>query len=207
MSITSQTLDLGLEYPPTPPLSDCASRPHSPDRESSRTPFTTIHYQHTVMDSTRKLSPWSVGSHEASTTIYLASYDSSKPVIAAIASSIAKEEALRPKDQDTSFCLTVEEMKWRLEGKNGLPPSNFMIVHPLSPSKYNRTALELHGFPPFQTRLTEVYHNRLLKRHDAWINWILPSRFYARRLPVPLTEVVFREALDEFAGAEMRFGK
>ncbi len=93
-------------------------------------------------------------------------------MIADVASSIAKGEALRPKDQDTSFHLAVEEMKWRLEGlsrrnagpfnthmligKDGLPPSNLMIVHPLSPSKYNRTALELHGFPPFQTRLTEV---------------------------------------------------
>ncbi|KIY64809.1 hypothetical protein CYLTODRAFT_424871 [Cylindrobasidium torrendii FP15055 ss-10] len=204
LAVVPSQLD-DTDYPPTPPLSDCTPRSLSPDCAAPQLPFTTINASFDA-DTHHMLGKPSA---TRSTTIYVVSADASKPAIAAVASTMAKEEAAYHKLEADSplFSLTIDEMKWRLEGKNGLPPADFMIVHPLSPSKYNRTALELHSFPLFQTRLTEIHHNRLLARHDAWINWVLPSRFYSRRLPVPLTEVAFREALDDFAGAEMRFGK
>ncbi|KAJ8292619.1 Kinesin-like protein bimC [Rhodotorula toruloides] len=51
--------------------------------------------------------------------------------------------------------------------------------------------LRLHGFPPWQIRLTEMYHH-------SWPSWTRPP---------PLTYEVLRKALDLYGGAEMRFGR
>ncbi|BGP26708.1 di-trans-poly-cis-decaprenylcistransferase-like protein [Rhodotorula toruloides] len=51
--------------------------------------------------------------------------------------------------------------------------------------------LRLHGFPPWQVRLTEMYHH-------SWPSWTRPP---------PLTYEVLRKALDLYGGAEMRFGR
>ncbi|KAK0198036.1 hypothetical protein F5146DRAFT_1131014 [Armillaria mellea] len=194
------------EYPPTPPLSEPDSRPVSPEHVPEVNPYTVISLPRGEPKDGRRRHTTARNSH-GPMTVYLISSSSSKQAIAAAARSICKLELSHSKVSTDKFKLSVAELGQRLEGKDGLPPPDFMIVHPMSPSKYNRTPLELHGFPPWQTRLTEIYHNRHIKRHAAWITWILPQRFYSARWPVPLTEMEFREALDEFAGAEMRFGK
>lgn len=194
------------EYPPTPPLSEPDSRPVSPEDIPEMNPYTVISLPQVESKVGRRRHTAARNSH-GPMTLYLISSSSSKQAITAAARSICKLELSHSKVSTEKFKLSVAELGQRLEGKDGLPPPDFMIVHPMSPSKYNRTPLELHGFPPWQTRLTEIYHNRHIKRHAAWITWILPQRFYSARWPVPLTEMEFREALDEFAGAEMRFGK
>ncbi|KAG7450564.1 uncharacterized protein BT62DRAFT_927847 [Guyanagaster necrorhizus] len=201
------------EYPPTPPLSEPDSRPVSPEQIPEVNPYMIISLPRSCSEavcepkSGRRRRTAARNSY-GPMTLHIVSSSSSKPVIAAAAHSICKLENSYSKISNIDdFKLSVAELGQRLEGKDGFPPPDFMIVHPMSPSKYNRTPLELHGFPPWQTRLTEIHHNRHIKRHAAWITWVLPQRFYSARWPVPLTEMAFRDALDEFAGAEMRFGK
>jgi hypothetical protein len=43
----------------------------------------------------------------------------------------------------------------RIAGPHSLSAPNFLIVHHLCPSDY-ALPLELHGFPPWQIRLTEI---------------------------------------------------
>ncbi|KAK0446408.1 uncharacterized protein EV420DRAFT_1767786 [Desarmillaria tabescens] len=195
------------EYPPTPPLSEPDSRPVSPEHIPEVNPYTVISLPRSCVAADGRRRPSATRNSHGPMILYLVSSSSSKPAIAAAARSICKLELSYSKISTDKFKLSVEELGQRLEGKDGVPPPDFMIVHPMSPSKYNRTPPELHGFPPWQTRLTEIYHNRHIKRHAAWITWVLPQRFYSARWPVPLTEMEFREALDEYAGAEMRFGK
>ncbi|KAF8168147.1 hypothetical protein B0H34DRAFT_684406 [Crassisporium funariophilum] len=77
-----------------------------------------------------------------------------------------------------------------------------MIIHSIESSRGRPTPPELHGFPPWQIRLTEIYQSVLVGRTPR--TWFRESR---SPLPLPLDEFNFREALDEFASAEMRFGK
>ncbi|KAK0436653.1 uncharacterized protein EV420DRAFT_1590203 [Desarmillaria tabescens] len=183
------------EYPPTPPLSEPDSRPVSPEHIPEVNPYTVISLPRSCVAADGRRRPSATRNSHGPMILYLVSSSSSKPAIAAAARSICKLELSYSKISTDKFKLSVEELGQRLEGKDGVPPPDFMIVHPMSPSKYNRTPPELHG------------HNRHIKRHAAWITWVLPQRFYSARWPVPLTEMEFREALDEYAGAEMRFGK
>ncbi|KAK0208053.1 hypothetical protein DFS33DRAFT_1379621 [Desarmillaria ectypa] len=209
LSQPCKTAAMDHEYPPTPPLSEPTSRPISPEHIPEVNPCTVISLLQPCVAEPRtgRRRHTAARNPPGPMTLYLVSSSSSKPTIAAAAHSICKLELSYSKVSTNNFKLSVGELGQRLEGKEGLPPPDLMIVHPMSPSKYNRTPLELHGFPPWQTRLTEIYHNRHIKRHAAWVTWVLPQRFYSARWPVPLTEMVFREALDEFASAGMRFGK
>lgn len=93
-----------------------------------------------------------------------------------------------------------------------------MIIYPIDlPCTYPSPA-ELHGFPPWHIRLTEILFV-LSFFHDSFSDLLcslkeprigmLHSLFTWRTLSIPLSldEDTFREALDEFASAEMRFGK
>jgi len=78
-----------------------------------------------------------------------------------------------------------------LESESTLTAPDFLIVHSIGPCN-NRTPLELHGFPPWHIRLTEFRYNKYpaqSERHCV------------------LDEIAFREALDEYAVAEFRFGR
>jgi dehydrodolichyl diphosphate syntase complex subunit NUS1 len=104
-----------------------------------------------------------------------------------------------------------------LPGDNGVPAPDLVIVHHCSPAKRSRSPLELHGFPPWQIRLSEIQwaHSSLVRypihpvfSHDEYAatywRWLMPWR---RRQVVTLSEAKFRLALDDYASAEMRLGK
>ncbi|KAJ4486076.1 hypothetical protein J3R30DRAFT_3281846, partial [Lentinula aciculospora] len=208
-------------YPPTPPLSDYSeSRPLSPheDMSDSQIPFLTLrisplqsavrgvacsirhrHVPNFTLTASKKPQP---------IILHLLSREASKPSIASSARAIARTErrnsGLIVKD---NFRLTVNNFESYLEGKNGLSPPDFMIIHPIHPSKYHRSPIELHGYPPWQIRLTEIYCNRFRKQYEARLMWFLPSHVSSTLLSSSLTEWEFREALDQFASAEFRLGK
>jgi undecaprenyl pyrophosphate synthase len=91
--------------------------------------------------------------------------------MASAVQALAQSEAL--KDTDTAFKLSVEEFNDLVEsmstvllplplgknvisvcvGESGLPAPDLMIVHSTS---CEHRPLELHGFPPWQIRLTEI---------------------------------------------------
>jgi len=191
-----------IHYPPTPPLSDYSeSRPLSPqDDLSGHKPFLTL--------QTSPRQNASRNSKNQPLTLHILTRESSKPFVAAISRSVARTERrnLKGAIKDT-FTLSVNSLESYLEGKDGLSPPDFMIIHPVHPSKYHRTPIELHGYPPWQIRLTEIYCNRFRKQYEGRLMWFLPSHVSSSLLSSSLTEWEFREALDQFATAEMRLGK
>lgn len=86
-----------------------------------------------------------------------------------------------------------------IEGERGFSPPELMIVYDIFPIT-SQKVLELHGFPPWQMRLTEIYHSENLvtsrwKRDEALLG------------PVPIAMAEFGRALDQYSQAEMRLGK
>ncbi|KXN90070.1 Nogo-B receptor [Leucoagaricus sp. SymC.cos] len=154
------------------------------------------------------------GHHSAQQPISLCliSSNSSKVAIATLARSLYFAYKQKPKKagQRTKaaldFSLAIDEINSFLESDSGLSSPDFMIVHPINPMQYNRTPLELHGFPPWHIRLTEIYLNQTQDKPRGWRQW-LGSRLTYTPNPTILDEISFRDALDEFAAAEMRFGK
>jgi len=132
-------------------------------------------------------------------TLCLVSRQSAKPTIASVAHSLAqaqtKTKNRRPRKAKDSragatFQLSIDQFNQLLENEDGLSSPDFMIVQPINPDP-SITAIELHGFPPWHIRLTEIYQKSMHSR--PWAG--------------PLDEFSFKEALDEFASAEMRLGK
>lgn len=97
------------------------------------------------------------------------------------------------------FSLEVNTVNTLLEANvDGFSSPDFMIIHPINLLPHNQAPFEFHGFPPWHMRLTEMYFNQ---RWQHWLgSCVTPS-------PMVLDEISFREALDEFALAEMRFGR
>ncbi|KAL0576363.1 hypothetical protein V5O48_005622 [Marasmius crinis-equi] len=199
-----ETKLIDMVYPITPP----ASRPLSP--ELNCTPSVVkLQVPPSRLEQKRLSSHHSAsrGKSEGTTTLYILSKDSSKSNIASVATSLAWQEYMRSKADRNSCKLSIQQFESIIEGSNGFPATDFMMVHPLNPSKYNRSPLELHGFPPWQMRLTEIYHNRSRRYYRARLIWLLPSHIKSSLLASTLTEKEFRSALDHFSGVEMRVGK
>jgi len=202
-----------IEFPPTPPPSDYSeSRPRSPLHGlPNAVPSTIIHIAESSLPreaSTRK----SIGKRRQRPNSHgtlkplmlcLVSRASSKSAIASTASSLfqlrncAATANYTQADSVDLFKLTVEELDLLLENKAGLASPDFLIVHSVSHSLVKQMPLELHGFPPWHIRLTEIYCNETRDRPRIGRDWRSGC----------LDETSFREALDEFAEAEMRFGK
>jgi len=191
-----------IEYPLTPPLSDCSeSRSISPEDGQEICVIsigTTLNHDarsrrkpRDVM-TRRRQSKKDIGTVSTPFCIHIASHAAGKPAVASLARALAQLETLRSHGA-VEFRLSVEELGSHLEGTYGFPSPDILIVYSISPSKHRRSPLELHNFPPWQIRLTEIHRSTLLAgRCDG---------------PVPLDEVTFRSALDAYAGAEMRLGR
>jgi len=204
-----------VEYPPTPPSSDCGdSRPLSPEDRFQTEPeasLITVRLPQTVRKRTsryglkkRHQERQKGAPSEPPLTLCIASRQSSKPAIAAAATSLARKQARTTGTTGQQrFNLSVEMLNSILEGPHSLSAPDFLILHHLCPSDHS-FPLELYGFPPWQIRLTEIHHcykqRPLLERLSLTSKTTEPA-------PQILTEIDFRTALDEFAGAEMRFGK
>lgn len=203
------------DYLLTPPLSDHdESRPISPIEDLSDEPVTVakIHIparrpsKANTIKRRRHLSseiksPGPEVSDLPALELCIIDRRASKAVLASAAMVVASEHmsAFAPKGRSTPVELSIEALNNMIEGKHGLSEPDFMIVHPLTPPRSRAEPLELHGFPPWQIRLTEIYYDRYRVRRTI--------RDWGEARFIPLDENAFRSALDQFSGAEMRFGK
>jgi len=213
-----------IVYPITPPLSDDSDSQITQldDCLDEDMKVVTIHPSGSNLEKRRRLSRSRTGikrrqSHRKDLntlakplTLQLVSRDSGKPAIAAVASSI-RQSGLQTSyikstkaDGSSLFQLSVNDLQCILEGTHGLCSPDLLIIHHVTPVERQKLPLELYGFPPWQVRLTEIYHNGY--RSPQW-RWPWASKDRLRSSCVLLNEVEFRKALDEFAGAEIRLGK
>lgn len=194
------------DFPPTPPPSDC-SESLSLSTQDDLIVTESIHITGPLVQ------PFDEGGQphahnsisQNSLALCLASRRSSKQAIAAVASSLAsqkrKSRRIVKQTRRDTFNLSVDVLDGLLEAEDGLSAPDFLIVHSVHPSC---TPLELHGFPPWHIRLTEIYQNRV-QNPLTMLKWL--TRHSPSVESSPLDELSFRQALDEFALAEMRFGK
>jgi len=200
--------DSEVEYPLTPPPSDTSeSRPLSPDLDGQPGVVIVEVAELQASKSRKPTRQWNVLKRRKQKynttpamplTLNLVSRELSKPAIALVAHSYVRTLRRIPRETeaDLEFELSTDELGSTLEGRHGLPCPEFMIVHHISQTRNIQPSLELHGFPPWQIQLTELYHNKPPKSN--WSSSASPSL---------LEEVEFRAALDEFASAEFRLGK
>lgn len=198
-----------MEYPLTPPLSDTSeSRPLSPDYDD-RLGMITMQVSELQAPKSRKpgrqrnvlkrRKPKSKTIPAVPLTLNLVSRQLSKPAIASVARSYVRtlRRTARKTNVDPEFELSSDELGSILEGQRGMPSPDFMIIHHISQLQNNQPPLELHGFPPWQIQLTELYLNRPSK----------PKWLYSSVSTSLLEEEEFRAALDEYTSVEMRMGK
>ncbi|KAF8632636.1 hypothetical protein AX15_001835 [Amanita polypyramis BW_CC] len=186
-----------IEYPLTPPPSDCAdSRPLSPAPNLSH--VITIEIPRNISNklSVRKRRSHNCeGSAAKPLTLCIISRNSAKPAIAAAARTFLQAEKQRTTEPQSRAPpeITEDMLSMSLECKNVLSSPDFMIVYPINPCDGN-LPVELHGFPPWHIRLTEIHYRRSRERPRKINSFVLD-------------EIAFREALDEYETAEFRFGK
>jgi len=187
-----------IEYPLTPPPSDYAdSRPLSPIPSFSH--VVTIEMPHYIRKTNNTLNVRKRRSHNRTKsitkplTLCIISRSSAKPVIAAAAQSFL-QTGMTTEQHPRLPQVTVDNLSMLLECESGLTSPDFIIVHSINLCD-SRAPLELHGFPPWHIRLTEFYHNQC------------PAQLLTPERPRMFDETAFREALDEYAVAEFRFGR
>ncbi|KAH9486977.1 hypothetical protein JR316_0001043 [Psilocybe cubensis] len=216
----SESSDSETEYPITPPASEYSeSRPLSPDTAQGRNPpITTILVSDPIPRRERQMHKKLQRRHQskiadeisarANLLLCFASWRCSKPAIATAAQELARKHSQKTRKGFRSrvrdaYRLSVDELNQILEGKDdGLSSPDFMIIHPIESSSNILAPPELHGFPPWHIRLTEIYQNKPPKSR---LQRIFRGKW--AHLPTALDETSFRSALDEFTSAEMRFGK
>ncbi|TCD69929.1 hypothetical protein EIP91_005753 [Steccherinum ochraceum] len=197
------------EYPLTPPLSDVSeSRTLTPEMlppalqlYTIRIPSSPSKRKRDTRNIVKRRKP---NSSERKPeiqpiTLHLISRSTGKPAVAKVAQHFLQIHA-QSKPHALDLSITLEDVGTCLEGERGLPPPDLMIVHDMRPHTRHRP-LELHGFPPWQVRLTEFYQTR----PDP-----LPTTCREDEVGSSssiLAESEFRRALDEFSTAEMRLGK
>ncbi|KAF8642412.1 hypothetical protein AX16_009677 [Volvariella volvacea WC 439] len=195
-----------LEYPLTPPPSDYAeSRPLSPEQSPQQENSATIIHIPDKVARVRSSKRLNVLTRrhvkeqkrvEKVVTLCITSRLSAKPTIASVAHSLSSMYKAKPGNPQ----LSIQSLNSILEETTGLSEPDFMIVHPTTLQTAKKLPPELHGFPPWQIRLTEL-HFCSLQSHNA------PSENENVVSTSTLSEMQFCTALDEFASAEMRFGK
>ncbi|KAI0825058.1 hypothetical protein BC628DRAFT_1375259 [Trametes gibbosa] len=208
-------VDCDIRYPLTPPPSDDAdSRPLSPEslplvpKLSVTTiclPIEPAKHKRRVSALRRRRVP-SKGGHAASTplALHILSYQSGKPAIAATANMFLNNI----RQSQTNDALTtlpslpsIPEVNAVLEGEHGFPSPDLTIVHRRLSAEHLSLPAEMGGFPPWQSRLTEIYWERCPAESRPWRN------SHSTNESSSIEESEFRRALDEFAHAEMRLGK
>ncbi|EPT03845.1 hypothetical protein FOMPIDRAFT_1114818 [Fomitopsis schrenkii] len=211
-------LETELEYPLTPPSSDDSdSRPLSPDSEV--TPFklcvTSMQIPGHAGKARRRLlgvksttrrrrptgGPVSEPTTPAPITLHILSRKAGKPAIAEVANALLRRRvADRPLRDGKQLPVTSEAgISSLLQGDSGFPEPDLMLVHHIHPNPTS-DLLDLHGFPPWQIRLTEFGRDESVE--IWWRRWRHPHS-----AGKPLNEIEFRRALDTYAAAEMRLGK
>jgi len=136
------------------------------------------------------------------------SRDTGKPTIAAVADSLLRSVAHRSprkvKKEVEELGISVPGIEAILEGGRGYKAPDLTIVHHVTVPRRQCPPLELHSFPPWQLRLTEIYHNGFTGSRDRWLRAKVSPRDKTWTL---LSELDVRRALDEYSSAEFRLGK
>ncbi|KAF9457056.1 hypothetical protein BDZ94DRAFT_1274119 [Collybia nuda] len=214
-SFEEESSEPEMQYPLTPPPSDhSGSRPISPEHGLYHDLNTNIIQisgsqliSKTDVQIENSKQPFECAHHTTEPlTLCIASRTSAKPAIAAVARFITSAHNKKHRKgirslREHVFVLGVDDLDLCLESEDNISSPDFMILHPINPPHFDRAPLELHGFPPWHIRLSEIYHNRFHSLPPI-LKWVIPSSSLT-----PFDELGFRRALDEFAMAEMRFGK
>ncbi|TDL28634.1 hypothetical protein BD410DRAFT_834697 [Rickenella mellea] len=130
-------------------------------------------------------------------TISLLSYSASKPHLASISRCFATSCSPTITHLNSNrIQLTIDMLDTILEETSRLGAPDFLMVHDIHPKGTISSSLELSGYPPWQVRLTELYSTS-----TSWRWWNASAQ------AIPLDEMSFSRALDEFAATEMRLGK
>ncbi|TFK77141.1 hypothetical protein BDN72DRAFT_830310 [Pluteus cervinus] len=199
-SIDSDSSESDFEYPLTPPPSDYSdSRPLSPENVHDLSVITiaipskkhrkdTQKYKAVLRKRQPKSRP-----PEPPLTLYISSRASGKGSIASVARSLVSLQAGKPPGRGF-FRLPVESLDSLLDSETNMPCPELLVVVQTCPSQ-PKLPVELHGFPPWQIRLTEIHTCRTNTSNTL------------DGPPVLLDEHDFCEALDGFETVEQRFGK
>ncbi|KAI0669821.1 hypothetical protein C8Q78DRAFT_147308 [Trametes maxima] len=210
-------VECSIRYPLTPPPSDDAeSRPLSPHSRpvSLKLGVTTIRFPNNTPKSKSKTSanrgstkrrrvpPNEEKAEEPPLTLHILSYQSGKPAVAAAARAFLDDAQRRqPNSLNDPLALpSIQDLNAVLEGEHGFPSPDLMIVHQKPPVAQLHSPVQLGGFPPWQSRLTEIYCDPYPLNTFLWQESPLEDKS-------SIGEAEFRRALDEFASAEMRLGK
>ncbi|KAI0695166.1 hypothetical protein BC835DRAFT_1347882 [Cytidiella melzeri] len=213
---TACTSESELEYPLTPPLSDASSsssRPLSPNfNYLPKLQVATLKLGESAFKRRsngrgavkRRVSRKNSDTTNSSFTIHVISRESGKTALAEVANSLARQHSrnsLQTKPED--FRLSINELSSLVEGENGFPSPDLMLIHHVTPCKQPKNVSELFGFPPWQISLTELHYSIYPS------SWWTRSLFEPRRTDtyIPLRESDICRALDQYAGAEQRLGK
>ncbi|EIW64594.1 uncharacterized protein TRAVEDRAFT_25727 [Trametes versicolor FP-101664 SS1] len=209
-------VECDIQYPLTPPPSDDAeSRPLSPHSGNvvPKLGVTTIRLHAESPKPKRRVNalkrrrvpPKGEDSQPAPLTLHILSYQSGKPAVAAAARmflhNIRQNQPNNPPTSTPPLMPSIQELTAVLEGESGFSSPDLMIVHRKPPLPQLPEPAELGGFPPWQTRLTEIYWDFSAPSRKSWRNTASVDESPS------IQETEFRRALDEFAGAEMRLGK
>ncbi|KAG8814017.1 hypothetical protein FRC17_001332 [Serendipita sp. 399] len=219
-----------MKLPPTPPLSTTAS--WSSIRSASPDPYLQMRRQEfggtgapylvtfklrdsRVEEGVRRrqspLNPQSPSLKPGPLTVYLLSTDLGKPQLARVTRDIAHSAVgakARSGDVNWKDAVTPTSLSLRLEDPTrhaGWPCPDLLLIHTSGSSrKAQLSPLEFEGFPPWQIHLTEITYILPRRPQTDFLRrfWPLPTEF-----PGSISETSFRTALDEYDGAEMRFGK
>ncbi|KAH8120173.1 hypothetical protein DFH11DRAFT_1558764 [Phellopilus nigrolimitatus] len=202
-----------MEYSPTPPLSDTSdSRPVSPENFCSMPSIVTIRLgadvpapRRSSLKKRRKKKTWLTYQQQSSQMkLSLISYEASKPFMALLARTFAtfgKIASVTGDGEVRRTEITVDKIESAVRDTFHLSLPDLMIVHSLERDHLRCPPVELHGFPPWIMRLTEIYHDEAPSLSGAL--WNRDNK----RAVVALSEETFRRALDGYARAEMRLGR
>ncbi|KAI5121264.1 hypothetical protein M0805_002309 [Coniferiporia weirii] len=206
-----------VECPPTPLLSDSSdSRPTTPESCISSPSLFMVNHgvdiprirqspvrRHLAKNGLRPDYRDKTGKPPG-TKLSLVSYEASKPFMATLARTFAESrKAVKGtnKEEADEVEIGIRVIDDTLLDTLRLPPPDLMIVHPLEQPYLCCPPLELHGFPPWIMRVTEIFYDERPSLSRAW-----KSRGNKRTL-VAFPEETFRRALDQYTHAELRMGK
>ncbi|GAA5984990.1 hypothetical protein JCM10908_002480 [Rhodotorula pacifica] len=150
----------------SPPASEGTRTPRTADEDASADSSTTL-----VADETYAASPRQL-------RLNLLSRDAGRPRLA----RLAQELAVRARE--TGDDIQSEQIAEQIDALPLGEPDLLLVL--------GGSYLRLHGFPPWQLRLTEMYHH-------SWPTWFSK--------PPELTYDILRKALDVYGRAEMRLGR
>ncbi|KEP54118.1 PaRep2b domain protein [Rhizoctonia solani 123E] len=171
-------------YPLTPPLSDVSTEATEVESDvGDSLDFGST--QLTVPTASEKGQPLCIN---------IISDKDGRTEVALCARQIAAFQKTQSKQLDpvTLFKLDINTLDAVLEAK--LQSPDMLLVHSMAPGLFKRP-LELHAFPPWQIRLTEMHHSQVRR--------FLP---FAQSYTI-VEEEAFARALDIYSDAEFRLGK